>query len=115
MDHIVSWESEPPETTAIVEESDHFVARGMRRVYGRGDHYGRCRGHTFNMDIWRNRRGRLFMRCWSRLSEVDWRSFEIKGIAIDRIPELDMKRGFEDRWLPKTVRDAYEEWIREEF
>jgi len=57
MDYIVSWESEAPETTAIVEWCDHFVARGMRRVYGRGDHYGSCSGHTFNMDIWKYSRG----------------------------------------------------------
>ena len=57
----------------------------------------------------------LFMRCWTRRSEVNWRSFEIKGMDVNNIPEHDRKRNFEDCWLPKAVRDAYEEWIREEF
>ena len=113
MGDIVFWESEASETTAIVEECDPFVARGMRRVYGRGDHLGRYR--TFYMDIWRDRRGRLFMRCWSRCSDIDWREFEIKGMDVDMIPEGDRERGFKDCWLPKAARDAYEEWIREEF
>jgi len=49
-DDLTYWDSKPPETDATVEEIDHFDARGMRRVYGRGDHFGRHR--SFNMDIW---------------------------------------------------------------
>jgi len=105
-------DSEESTANAAVEEINHFVARGMRRVFGRRDHFGRYR--TFNMDIWRDRSGRLLMRCWSQSNDVDWRSFEIKGIELSKIPDFDSNHGYQDTWLPKTVRVAYEEWIREE-
>ena len=113
MDNFVSWDSAAPKTTAVVEACGHFNARGMRRVYGRGDIFGR--NHNFQMDIWMDRRGRLFMRCWSRYVDIDWRSFKIKGINSDGIPKPDKKLGFVDCWLPKAVRDVYEEWITAEF
>ena len=110
---LIYWDSEESTANVAVEEIDHFVARGMRRVFGRGDQFGRYR--TFNMDIWRDRSGRLLMRCWSQNKDVDWRSFEIKGIELSRIPDFDSSHGCQDAWLPRTVRDAYEEWIREEY
>jgi len=110
---LIPWNSEESTANAAVEEIDHFVARGMRRVFGRGDHFGRYR--TFNMDIWRDRGGRLLMRCWPQSNEVDWQSFEIKGIELSKIPDLDPNRGYQDAWIPKTVRDTYEEWIQGNF
>lgn len=109
----VYWEFEAPEATAIVDEHGHFDARGMRPVYGRGDHIGL--GHTFNMNIWKDKQRRLFMRFWSRCSEIDWRSYEIKGLDVSSIPDRDKEHGFEDWWLPKAVRTAYELWIAEEW
>jgi len=107
------WDSDPPDTDAEVEMIDHFDARGMRRVYGRGDHFGR--NHTFNMDIWMTRTGRLLMRCWSLCQEIDWRSFEIKRLDISKIPEPVKKVVLPDSWVPDLVRNTYDEWIREEW
>ena len=106
----LGWRSEPDETTVTVEEVDYFEARGMRCVYGRGDHFGNH--ESYHMDVFVTRRGRLFMRWWSQMDDVDWHSFEIKGIDVDRM-EQQRKRGFKDRWIPQVVRDSYAEWISE--
>jgi len=113
MENTLPWESDVPDTDAIVSEIEHFDARGMSRVYGRGDYFGRH--WYFNMDIWRTRDGRLLMRCWSRCNEIDWRSFEIKGVDLSKISEHPKCMGFPDSWVPKAVRQAYEQWITEEF
>jgi hypothetical protein len=55
------------------------------------------------------------MRCWSRCEDIDWRSFEIKGVDMVEIPDRDKKTGFEESWVPKAVRKAYDQWIQEEF
>ena len=108
---LTHWESDAPDTGALVTEIEHFNARGMRRVFGRGDHFGRhC---SFNMDIWKTRDGRLLMRCWSRCEDIDWHSFEIKGVDMVEIPDRDKKMGFEKSWVPKAVRKAYDQWIQE--
>jgi len=112
-DSPIYWSSDPPSNNAEVTEIDDFNARGMRRVYGRGDHFGRH--HTFHLDIWMHRSGRLMMRCWSRCSEIDDRSFEIKGIPSSEIPHRNEIERFQDSWLPEVVRKAYEQWISEEF
>ena len=31
------------------------------------------------------------------------------------IPARDKKTGFEESWVPKAVRKAYDQWIQEEF
>ncbi|MCX6996917.1 MAG: hypothetical protein NTV49_07490 [Kiritimatiellaeota bacterium] len=110
---LICWGSKSPAAVARTEEIEHFDARGMRRVYGRGDHFGhRC---TFNMEIWKTHDGRLLMRCWSWREDYDWRSFEIKGLDTTVIPEKNKKTGFQESWVPKSTRNAYEQWIREEF
>jgi hypothetical protein len=55
------------------------------------------------------------MRCWSRCADIDWRSFEIKGVDLMDIPEGGKKMALSDSWVPKAVRQAYEQWIDEEF
>jgi len=112
-DDLTCWDSDAQALDASVEEIEDFDAKGMRRVYGRGDHFGRH--HSFNMDIWKTSDGRLLMRCSSRCIDIDWRSFEIKGVDLAEIPELDKSKGFEESWVPKSVRQAYEDWIYEEF
>ena len=107
------WESDIPDTNAVVLEIEHFDARGMCRVYGRGDNFGRHR--SFNMDIWKTCDGRLLMRCWSRCEDIDWRSFEIKGADLAEISERPKCKGFLESWVPGPVRQAYEQWINEEF
>lgn len=103
------WDSDPPPVKAIVDMCDDFDARGMRRVYGRGERWGN--GPTFNLDIWRNKEGCLFMRCWSRCGDFDNYSFEIKGVNVGSIPERQSNEAFSDVWIPKQVRRAYEDWV----
>lgn len=91
---------------------DYFDARGMKRVYGRGDCLGRH--HYFNMDIWATSSGRLLMRFWSRSSDIVGRSFEIFGINVAKSIILPQFKMFED-WLPYIVREAYDTWIEDEW
>lgn len=109
----VPWDSEPPQRAATLEETEHFVARGMKPVYGRCDIFSRCR--TFHMDIWKDKNDRLFMRLWSRNINVDWISYEINSIDLSAIPVVAAKIAFVEDWIPKVVRDVYDEWIQGEF
>jgi hypothetical protein len=107
------WGNPLPKYKGIkIEMIDYFDARGMKRVYGRSDYYGRHR--TFNMDIWATSSGRLFMRFWSRCYDIDGRSFEIFGIDVAKsiiLPHYEMV----DDWLPYIVREAYDTWIEDEW
>ncbi len=90
-------------------KNDIFNARGMKHLFGRGDAY---RGHCkYNLDIWKGRYNRIYMRFWSRSGEVDWESYEIIGIDIDSLP-INMGNDVKvDNWIPKEARDAYDSWI----
>ncbi len=109
-DDVVPWNTDPPRNVRVeIEYIDWFSARGMKRVYGRGDHFhGRA---SLNMDIWRNRHGQLFVRFWSRGEEVDDYSLTIHGINTESLPDGPSEDGFTDEWLPKTFREEYESWI----
>lgn len=89
-----------------------FDARGMRRVYGRSDHFGR--GRTFNMDVWLARNGRLLVRFWARRDEVDWESLEVTGFSHSARPKNE-KREMNEDWAPQCLRDEYDNWILSEF
>lgn len=107
---VVYWESKPPRNQRVrIEGIKWFSARGMKRVYGRGDHFPGRAG--FHMDIWRNRHGQLFVRFWSRGEEVDDCSLTILGIRPDSIPDGPGTEGFTDHWLPKALRTEYETWV----
>jgi hypothetical protein len=107
------WGAPSPRYKGIkIEMIDDFDARGMRRMYGRGDWYGRH--HHFNMDIWATPSGRLLMRCWSQCSDIYGRSFEIFGIDIEKSIIRPNNRLCDD-WLPYIVREAYDTWIEEEW
>lgn len=95
--------------TAAVTEIEPFSARGMKRVFGRGDHYQRC---TFNMDIWRDRAGRLRARFWSRSEEVEDQSWEIIGV-----PDGEQLSGppFDEHWVPDCLRKHYGAWVLANF
>lgn len=95
-----------------VNHVDHFDARGMRRVYGRGDHH--CGGRTFNMDVWLTRSGRLLARFWSRSSEVDGVSLEIIGFS-PTLPPRRKGAALDARWVPQCLRDEYDDWINGEW
>ena len=85
----------------------HFDARGMKRVYGRGDRFGN--GRTFNMDVWLTRAGRLLARFWSCSSEVDWESYEIVGLPHP--PVRGKEAGLSEDWVPQRLRTQYDSWI----
>lgn len=111
---MVEWESDPPPKSRIrIEYTGSFNAHGMRRVYGRGDHFGHKA--AFNMDIWRDRNGNLFARFWSRNADADDLSLAIHGIAADSIPERAKAAAFSDAWIPQAFRDEYDEWVSGEW
>ncbi len=118
----VFWER-PPLRSRNVEVIDIpvFNARGMRPLYGRGDHYPRetldghyCIEKSFHLDLWAARDGRLLARFWSRSAWVDNRSLEIRGFR-PRLP-IPRRRGKEldERWVPAALRREYDDWIDEE-
>jgi hypothetical protein len=90
---------------ASVEIHEGFNARGMSRVYGRGDHLPGVA--AYNMDIWKDRAGRLLVRFWSRNADVDWVSYEIVGVRKADLPEGMV----EEAWIPACVREEYDTWI----
>lgn len=90
---------------------EDFDARGMRRVYGRTDHYGRS---AFNMDIWLKRDGRLLMRFWSKSSEVDGESYEIIGIEPTVIPVPQPGMPLAEEWVPEVVWKEFDRWVTSE-
>jgi hypothetical protein len=92
-------------TVASIEAIDHFSARGMRRVYGRGDHFDR---RTFHLDIWRNRNNRLLVRFWSYCNDVDGESWELFGV-----PAAQFLTGqpFNESWVPDCLRNQYDQWV----
>jgi hypothetical protein len=49
----LDWQTKPPRSTRVkITNISPFSARGMRWVFGRGDHFpGQA---AFNMDIWMN-------------------------------------------------------------
>jgi len=111
---MVQWESAPPPKSRIrIEHVPAFDARGMKHVYGRGDKF--WRKAAFNMDTWRDRDDNLFARFWSRSGDVDGLSVAIHGIPADLIPERANKEGLSDDWIPKQLRDEYENWITSEW
>jgi hypothetical protein len=92
------------------EYAPAFNARGMKRLYGRADHFGTW---TANMGMWMARDGRIVARFWSRTEDVDDCSYEIFGLktpsAKAGVP-LDA-----DRWVPAGLRWEYEDWVTSEF
>jgi len=83
----------------------------MRRIYGRGDHYGG--GPTFNMGVWLTRSGRVLARFWSRSSDVDGESFEVFGVSLTP-PVRNKKCELNEMWVPQCLRDEYDNWIASE-
>jgi hypothetical protein len=110
------WSTDPPGVesgTVNVVQIDPFSAKGMRRVYGRGDHFGG--GRKFQLDIWKKKHDQLFMRCRSHYSDYLPRSFSITGVNPEVNPKVDSKPDLREEWVPQIVRVAYDDWIREEF
>lgn len=104
---LIDWEFPPlADSAATMTAIDPFNAQGMRHVYSRGDNF-RERARL-NLDIWRDRAGRLFVRFSSRSYEVDNESWELTGMPDTR---LLGGRPFTDRWVPECVRHEYNNWV----
>jgi len=108
---ICFWDSDPPVDSGTIAEIDYFNARGMKCVYGRGDHFTGWR--TLQMDIWRDKHNRLLMRFWSRNKWVVSRSYEITGTDAPKIQVVDGTNVYTDEWIPRVVREAYDDWVEE--
>jgi hypothetical protein len=100
---VTHWENSiAPDDGITLLDIPHFNARGMKRKYGRGDHF--ARGIVMNLDLWRNRHGQFLVRFWSRYSEVDGQSVQVIGQNVE-YPFGD------ERWIPACLREYYDEWI----
>jgi len=111
---MVAWDSDSPSMAAVnVEYIEQFDARGMRRVYGRGDKLGKK--SSFNMDVWLARDGKLLARFWSRSDDVDGRSLEVLGIPGAAIPHRSPDSAFADAWIPEILREEYANWLEEKW
>jgi hypothetical protein len=111
---LTHWETSGSHNAGIrIEYIEHFDARGMRGVYGRGDHYGR--GRAFHMDLWLTRTGRLLARFWSYREDVDWISMEVLGLVPEQTPSRDLYPLQSERWVPELLRSEYNNWILSEF
>lgn len=98
---LIYWDSEESTADVAVEEIDHFVARGMRRVFRRSGHFARNR--IFNMDIWRDNdsSNRAFSHlgiyfdyeivmgtgCRITFWTAEYNSVSISGVLIETIKE----------------------------
>ena len=114
------WEQSPLRALkAAVVEIDAFDARGMKPVFGRGDHF--LRGdplglgdhgskESFHLDMWLTRSGRLLARFWSRSSEIDGMSVEVTGFS-PKLPLPSKGLPLNERWVPQCLRKAYDDWI----
>jgi hypothetical protein len=102
----VLWQHDIPANPQIqISRIPHFAARGLRRVYGRGDTLG---GRRFNLDVWATLDGKLLARFWSRSLEVDEDSWEVSG-APSTLPYGD------DDSVPQCLRERYNAWVAENY
>lgn len=110
MKQVVGWESKGVSNRHVrLKYIEHFDARGKQRIYGRGDIFT-GRG-SFNMDIWKDKTGRLLVRFWSYIRDVDWLSCELAGIMPESIKAYSIS---DDQWIPPVLRKEYDNWILSE-
>ncbi len=86
-----------------------FSARGMKRLYARADCFPST--GTFNMDVWRTREGRVLVRCWARMYETDDAAYEVFGW----MPTAPAKGHLNEDEIPLVLKEAYAEWVDQEF
>jgi hypothetical protein len=113
------WETKPPKDGDLADLilTPWFSARGMLRVYGRGDNFpevygpGRRGFLICNLDIWQRNDGRIFLRFQSNRKCLDAFSYELTGCK--KVSQPDKQTGFDDSWVPWIVRSDYDEWVEE--
>ena len=108
--NFVWWDTKRPSRAGnlSLEDIGSFNARGMRRIFGRGDMFPGLPG--YNMDIWVARNGRVLIRFWSRGSYVDPCSFELHGLVVPAAT-LSGEKQLDEGVVPAIVRDRYDEWV----
>jgi len=100
---------------SVVKRIRNFDARGMRSVYGQGDHFGRHL--SFHIEVWEARNGSLLVRFWSRSAEIKRLSYEVTGMPPDRRPtgaHPDSDDYLDSSWMPQPLRKEYYKWIQSE-
>ncbi len=110
-DRFLSWDAQkgPARRKAIsILTAPDFSARGMRQIYGRGDHFPRL---SCGMDIFLRRDGRLFVRFYSPGLRETYRTYELLGLKLPALPERGTLLG--DDCVPEALRDLYEGWVEE--
>ncbi len=89
---------------------DAFDARGKLLVYRRADTFPGL--PTLWMDLWMAKDGRVYSRFHSRGIYVDQLDFEVVGLDLSRAGLPD-PRSDNERFVPKAVRERYDEWVIE--
>jgi hypothetical protein len=99
------WDNPPVSSRAVwCKDIAPFNARGRRKLYCRGDVFGR---KALNMDVWLGGEQRLLARFWSNDSDVGSRSLEITGwILPPRDESFDA-----EAYIPIRLREAYQSWV----
>jgi hypothetical protein len=110
-DRFLSWDSQkgPARRKAIsILTAPDFSARGMRRIYGRGDHFPRL---SCGMVIFLRRDARVFVRFYSPGLRETYRTYELLGLKLRTLPQRGAPLG--DDCVPEVLRDLYEGWVEE--
>lgn len=91
-----------------------FIARRMRRVYGRFD--GCCLSPlpgrypiTFSFDMWLTRDGRVVARFSSRSKCIDTQTLEVVGMKLGTLTDT-LSEDQAEQLVPQILRDAYTDW-----
>ncbi len=123
---LVAWAEKGPSRIKSIELFcvKPFSARGMKCLYGRGDHYPmsnskivqqvfglgeNARPMVCMMDMWLRKDGCVFARFYTRRRRVDKWWFEVRGLKLP----AEWKRAdfLSGKCVPEALRDRYEEWV----
>lgn len=107
---VVVWDfAGPPRRKSLrLVPIGRFSARGLRPVYGRGDHFQVV---ICMLDMWQRKDGRILVRFSSPRNGCESCSFEVEGYQLP--PLLKGSPLLGEDCVPEIVRDRYEEWVQE--
>jgi hypothetical protein len=98
-----------------LEFTEHFHARGMRRLHGHDVHIG-ARRRKFQCDIWGARDGRLLVR-FHCPTESDYdESHQVIGLSVSDLTQAELDSGEMDdelwpTWVPRCIPDQWDLWF----
>jgi hypothetical protein len=101
--------------TVTLEFTEHFHARGMRRLHG-CDVYIGARRRKFPCGIWGAKDGRMLVR-FHCPTESDYdESFQVIGLSLSDPSQVDLSRREMDHelwpaWVPQCIRDRWDLWF----